>query len=398
MYGLALQGGGTKGAYEVGVWKGLRELDIPISGVAGTSIGALIGAMIVQDRYDELCDIWEHLSPNTIFSGDESFYRTLFDFDLSKRDEIYKNILEVFQNRGLDISPLKAMIHSFSDEKRIRESVIDFGLVTVSVSDLKPILIFKEDIPNGEMANYLMASAYVPGFKMEALAGKYYVDGGIYDNLPIRMLEDRGYDNIIAVGLSQDIMRKKVKKSKANIIEIIPSDDVGMMFNFDQENANRNVTMGYLDTLKLFGKYSGTQYYIHTLPTEDEVMRKLNGLDTEKILQVAEKIACKKGNPRRLLYEQIIPEIVYLLDCRPSDDYLTVHLKLIETIAEIYKIPKYKPYAFDELEREVAAKLDDRRLNRIDYNHIPEKLRNRYLLKYTAKEDVLLDIVKLMYS
>ena len=46
-WGLVLSGGGTKGAYEVGVWKALQELKIPLRGISGTSIGALNAAMFL---------------------------------------------------------------------------------------------------------------------------------------------------------------------------------------------------------------------------------------------------------------------------------------------------------------------------------------------------------------
>ncbi len=42
MIGLVLQGGGAKGGYHIGVWKALRELDIEIGAVTGTSVGALM--------------------------------------------------------------------------------------------------------------------------------------------------------------------------------------------------------------------------------------------------------------------------------------------------------------------------------------------------------------------
>ncbi|MFR0795218.1 MAG: patatin-like phospholipase family protein [Oscillospiraceae bacterium] len=48
-YGLALEGGGAKGAYQIGAWKALREAGIHFSAVSGTSVGALNGAMIVMD-------------------------------------------------------------------------------------------------------------------------------------------------------------------------------------------------------------------------------------------------------------------------------------------------------------------------------------------------------------
>ena len=47
-YGLALEGGGAKGAYQIGAWKALREAGIRFSAVSGTSVGALNGAMIVM--------------------------------------------------------------------------------------------------------------------------------------------------------------------------------------------------------------------------------------------------------------------------------------------------------------------------------------------------------------
>lgn len=52
-FGLVLAGGGTKGAYEVGVWKALKELNISITAIAGTSIGALNAALILQDDFEK---------------------------------------------------------------------------------------------------------------------------------------------------------------------------------------------------------------------------------------------------------------------------------------------------------------------------------------------------------
>ena len=50
-YGLVLAGGGTRGAYQVGVWKALQELNIKIKGIVGASIGALNGALFLQNDY-----------------------------------------------------------------------------------------------------------------------------------------------------------------------------------------------------------------------------------------------------------------------------------------------------------------------------------------------------------
>ena len=58
MFGLVLEGGGAKGAYQIGAWKALKELGIDIKGVAGTSVDALNGAMIVQDDFEKAYEVW----------------------------------------------------------------------------------------------------------------------------------------------------------------------------------------------------------------------------------------------------------------------------------------------------------------------------------------------------
>ena len=51
-YGLVLEGGGAKGAYQIGAWRALKEAGVKIKGVAGTSVGALNGALICMDDYE----------------------------------------------------------------------------------------------------------------------------------------------------------------------------------------------------------------------------------------------------------------------------------------------------------------------------------------------------------
>ena len=65
-YGLVLAGGGTRGAYQVGVWKALKELGINVKAIAGTSIGALNGALFLQDDFDTTVKLYEQLKIDNI--------------------------------------------------------------------------------------------------------------------------------------------------------------------------------------------------------------------------------------------------------------------------------------------------------------------------------------------
>lgn len=62
--GLVLEGGGGKGAYQIGVWQALRELGLEehIKVVAGTSVGALNAALFLQGDIQQAKDIWFHIS------------------------------------------------------------------------------------------------------------------------------------------------------------------------------------------------------------------------------------------------------------------------------------------------------------------------------------------------
>ena len=71
MYGLVLEGGGARGAFQIGCWKALRELGVEIKGVSGTSVGALNGAMIIQDDFERTYDLWYNLSPSQVIDVDD---------------------------------------------------------------------------------------------------------------------------------------------------------------------------------------------------------------------------------------------------------------------------------------------------------------------------------------
>ena len=65
-YGLVLAGGGTRGAYQVGVWKALQELGIKITAITGASIGALNGALFLQNDFNSLVKLYENIKLKNI--------------------------------------------------------------------------------------------------------------------------------------------------------------------------------------------------------------------------------------------------------------------------------------------------------------------------------------------
>ncbi|MGI5997757.1 MAG: patatin-like phospholipase family protein [Lutispora sp.] len=257
-YGLVLGGGGAKGSYEIGVWKALRELEIPLIAVAGTSVGALNGAMIVQDDYEKAYDLWTSISVETIISMNKE----ISDLDShQKAEETMRLIKAAINSGGLDVTPLKKLLTMAVNEDKIRKSHMDFGIVTFSLTDRKPMAMFKEEIPEGEMVDYLLASASFPAFKPMEIGGKKFIDGAVYDNLPVSLMLQKKIYNVISVDVSGVGRVRKVKDKDLNLIQIKNSENLGPMLVFDMERARRNIEIGYYDTMKVFGRYKGKYYY-----------------------------------------------------------------------------------------------------------------------------------------
>ena len=74
-----LEGGGAKGAYQIGAWKALREAGVKIRGVAGTSVGALNGALICMGDMDRAEGLWKDIAYSKVMDVDDSLMAKLFD-------------------------------------------------------------------------------------------------------------------------------------------------------------------------------------------------------------------------------------------------------------------------------------------------------------------------------
>ena len=259
MVGLALEGGGAKGAYQIGAYVALKKQLKKIDIIVGTSIGALNAALLVQSDVKKAIDLWTSVDAS-IFGLDVDIINELKkDFSLKNVKSGLKEIKKVLNNKGIDTSVLKKLIDDNIDEDRVRNSKIKFGLVTISLSDLKPLELTIDDIPKGKLNEYLLASCYLPVFKNEKIIDdKYYLDGGFYNNLPVSILENNGCDKIYAIRLKS---LGRVKKYHSDVVEIKPNKSTGPMILFDKDDVQDNITMGYLDALKELDKVLGKTYY-----------------------------------------------------------------------------------------------------------------------------------------
>ncbi len=284
-YGLVLAGGGTKGAYEVGAWRALKEMNINITAISGASIGAINAALIIQDDFRKLLNIYETINVENIVDVKDKLR--------NKRNILSpKNVVplatEYVKLKGFDNKPLREMMEKYLDIDKIYNSSIDFGMTTYSKKNKTSLEVFKEDIPKEEFIDYLLATACFPIFKEQKIGEEEYVDGGYYDNVPINMLTKKGYKNIIVIDISKDGIKRKMISKNTYVKIIRPAEDLGGIFDFDKSRMQKNMTMGYLDTLKAFNKLQGHSYYF-TISEFNKLVSTFN-LNTLYGLEYAAKI------------------------------------------------------------------------------------------------------------
>lgn len=302
-YGLVLAGGGTRGAYQVGAWKALQELNIKIKGIAGASIGALNGALFLQNDYAMVSKMYETIKINNVMkiSGVDGNKNI---FDLSNIFNLASNYRK--QN-GIDNTPLRKMIEKYIDMDKLYNSPIDFGLVTYSVKSRQPLQKFKNEIAKEEMVNYLLASSCFPIFKPQIINNEEYYDGGLYDSVPTNMLIDKGYKNIILVDIAGVGLSRKLSTNKGIYLKIIrPSEDLGGTFDFNHTRIVNNIKLGYLDTMRAFNKLQGHIYYFKN--EEFQKMLEVFNLETIYGLEYAAQIY-NMYKYREYTFEEFINEL-----------------------------------------------------------------------------------------
>lgn len=350
--GLVLEGGGAKGAYEIGACKALEEMDVKITAVTGTSVGALNAALVAQHDIDKAYRLWANIKPSQVMNIDEEKFKKLMHLEIKPTDIKYylTKFREIVTEGGIDVTPLYKLIKKNVNESKLRKSDIAMGMVTVSLTNRKALEVFIEDIPEGQVADYLFASANFPLFRSAKIGDKVFLDGGIYDNLPVRMLTKRGYRTIITIQVGGLGIKRKINSKNLNIINIEAGEYLGGPLSFDAEKAKYNLKLGYYDAYRIMKKLAGEYYYINPEFGEDYFIDYFCSLSPELINQIAKTLGLPLGIPyRRLLFERVLPRLAEILKMPEEFSYQDIALALIEKIAKEVEVDRFRIYSFSEL-------------------------------------------------
>ncbi len=217
---LALGGGGARALAHIGVYKVLKENNIKIKAVAGTSMGALIGALIsMKKEPEEIYGIFEKFlkERSYIFSGLPKLikYQAKTPLSVLTRNIKQRILLNLSINTvGLFSSErIRYFIEKFIEEINIEELQIPFLSAATDLLTGK-LFYFRE----GSLHTSLVCSASIPGFfKPYPYEGKLLVDGGLIEEVPAPSARKFFGEPVLAVDVSETLPQMS---GKENLVDL----------------------------------------------------------------------------------------------------------------------------------------------------------------------------------
>ncbi|MDC7125572.1 MAG: patatin-like phospholipase family protein [Spirochaetales bacterium] len=231
---VVLGGGGARGAYHIGVWRALKELGVQVGGIYGTSVGAINGAIFAMDESELAEQLWMALKTDEIISLKPGLF-------------------------GFNVSPLENLLRKYIDEDRVRDSQYDYALSSFNLTDLRIDRFKIEDIPEGKLIDYILASANHPLFERKRVLGKTFLDGGVIKNIDVDLVDSEKYKTVIVVSLRTFSARDyhdyltDYSDFPVDVIYIGAESKICSMLDFDPENSKKLISMGYDDCMRTFG-------------------------------------------------------------------------------------------------------------------------------------------------
>lgn len=305
--GLTLSGGGAKGAYQIGVWRALREtgLDTYITSVSGTSVGGINAALFIQGDLEKAEEVWRNISRDVILTP-KSPLNTVTDtlsfievlervssriyFDLKDPVRMATDIIPLLENGQIanfinrnssslsffTRDGLVKLIDKYLDMDRFYQDPRSCWLTCTRIgksdneyitADYSKYVTANVDYFNLKHKDretvkkiILATSALLILFPPEEVEGERYVDGGIPflggDDVPVAPLcvVDK-CDIVLGIHLSpmdKPIVRRDFEGTK--IYEIFPQQSLGSMLDFNPKCAEEKMELGYRETINLFRK------------------------------------------------------------------------------------------------------------------------------------------------
>lgn len=234
--GLVLGGGGGKGAYQIGVWRALREYKIEkyIRYISATSIGSLNTLLFITGDLEKSVDIWGNINKDVALTR--------------------KNFKSIFAKKSLySREGFIALANEYVDFTKVSNSKIQSWVTATPVSkNVKgaPTHFKLNGKSKDEILNIVLASSAMPiAFEPVYINGVKYRDGYMVDNTPVKILKEEGCKLIFVVPLREYSNAYEFADENTMIIDFVSGyNDYGIIdgtLDFVGDRAKMRMNHGY---------------------------------------------------------------------------------------------------------------------------------------------------------
>jgi NTE family protein len=183
--GLALGSGGAKGVSHIAVLDYCAKKEIPISMIAGSSIGAVIGSLYAYGALPEFTAFLKSVKSNDLFA----YFDPVFPKTGLVQGRRAMELLAKFIPKSVDLEDLKLPV----------------AIVATDFYTGKPVVFRKGNVLDAIRASISIPGIFVPVKYMDTVL----VDGGVSDPLPIDVVKQMGAGIVMAVNLHPTLKIKR---------------------------------------------------------------------------------------------------------------------------------------------------------------------------------------------
>lgn len=228
--GLALSGGGARGAAHIGILKVLEENRIPIDYIASTSMGSIVGGMYASGMsVAEIETFMKEVDWVEVFLDDTP--RPDRSFRRKRDDDLYliRSKLGIsgaglqfpagaLQGQNIDLL-LKRYMLPVVTIRDFDDLSIPYRAIATDIATGQTVVL-----ESGDLARAIRTSMSLPAvLAPQELDGRLLVDGGVSNNLPVDVVRDMGADVVIAIDISTPLMEREKLNSVLVIITQLTS-------------------------------------------------------------------------------------------------------------------------------------------------------------------------------
>lgn len=365
---LVLSGGGARGAYQIGVWKAMKEIGIPIHIVTGISVGALNGAFVAQDDLMQAEKMWNNVATADVLDFESSE-------DLTTLSGYTKNlttlIYQALKQRGISSKPMKQLVDYYlADEETLKNMSVEFGVVVTNSATYQEESYYLNHLSRDKIKHYLLASASLyPIMEKTMIDELPYMDGGYRNHIPINLALEKNPDYIIATDLHPEV-DIKVPYNNDQILMIRPKWFLGDLMTFDINRNRRNLQLGYNDLKKAVGIYSG---HLYTFVDDGSALR-------EGLLEVIHQKTTDNNlinfvmENKDTLIKRLAREWGHYIN---EDNF---HIALMEITARLFYISPYKARTVTQFNQQLHNRIVE--FYNMDKNDALDQMKPEFYLGY----------------